>query len=423
MRRKLRKFAQSPLIKGTAALFWGAAIVNVANYLFNLIMGRMLGPVEFGTLTAVLSILYILGVFSGSIQVVATRFGSECYTKKDDAHAKYGFLKLSKFFGLTSIAVMLLIFAFSGEIATFLNLKNNAPVLVLLPIMLTLFLAPVARGLLYGYQRFNAVSTLAAVESVVKLGVAILLVYLGFQSSGAIIAFVIAGLISYGVFMLYLKPILKTKAQNHISFRKFITFFNWAFMASFGLIVLQSLDVILAKHFLSAHDAGLYAGISLMGKIIYFASSVVVSAMFPLVSERHFSEQKHTHLLHQTLSIVAVISVCGSLLYVLFPSIVVKLFLGGAYASISGQVALFGLAMVFFSLSAVFVNYFLSAHHQKMSSIPLLVIPVMISGFYLFHGSLNEVVLVQLVSTAFLFTMLAGFYLFFRLKERRQNEA
>ena len=59
-------------------------------------------------------------------------------------------------------------------------------------------------------------------------------------------------------------------------------------LVTYGLLALMlSSDTLIAKHYLSNHQAGLYAGISLAGKIAYFAASSLFVVAFPVFSRHH----------------------------------------------------------------------------------------------------------------------------------------
>ena len=59
-------------------------------------------------------------------------------------------------------------------------------------------------------------------------------------------------------------------------------------LVTYGLLaVMLSSDTLIAKHYLSSHQAGLYAGVSLAGKIAYFAASSLFVVAFPLFSRQH----------------------------------------------------------------------------------------------------------------------------------------
>src|SRR5205807_4300962 len=49
-----------------------------------------------------------------------------------------------------------------------------------------------------------------------------------------------------------------------------------------GQVIINNLDIILVKHFFDATQAGVYAAIALIGRVVYMLSWSVVSSMFPL---------------------------------------------------------------------------------------------------------------------------------------------
>ena len=59
-------------------------------------------------------------------------------------------------------------------------------------------------------------------------------------------------------------------------------------LGTYGLLALMlSSDTLVAKHYLSNYQAGLYAGVSLAGKIGYFAASSLFVISFPVFSRYH----------------------------------------------------------------------------------------------------------------------------------------
>ena len=56
-----------------------------------------------------------------------------------------------------------------------------------------------------------------------------------------------------------------------------------------AIVLMYSLDIILAKRFFSAEDAGKYAVISMLGKMIFFGTAAIGKAMFPFTSENYES--------------------------------------------------------------------------------------------------------------------------------------
>src|SRR5438552_18824372 len=48
-----------------------------------------------------------------------------------------------------------------------------------------------------------------------------------------------------------------------------------------GQVIINNLDIILVKHFFDSTQAGVYAAVALVGRVVYMLSWSVVSSMFP----------------------------------------------------------------------------------------------------------------------------------------------
>jgi O-antigen/teichoic acid export membrane protein len=171
------------------------------------------------------------------------------------------------------------------------------------------------------------------------------------------------------------------------------------------------MDVILVKHFFNPYTAGLYAALSTLGKIIFFAFGAVSAAMFPIVVDLHEREQEHKNVLRNSLAIVSVGGAVILFLYFFLPKLVIRLLFGSAYLSVASLLGFFGVFTFLLSLASIFVYYFLSIN--KINFVFLLVLASLaeIIGIYLFHSSLLQVVLVLNVVTSLLLISLVLFYL------------
>src|SRR3990172_11215875 len=63
-------------VKDSVIFLFFFGLFNFLNFLFQLIMARSLDIVEYGVLATLFSILYILNVFSDSIQLIITKYSS-----------------------------------------------------------------------------------------------------------------------------------------------------------------------------------------------------------------------------------------------------------------------------------------------------------------------------------------------------------
>src|SRR6202022_1201592 len=72
-----------------------------------------------------------------------------------------------------------------------------------------------------------------------------------------------------------------------------------------AITLFYNFDVLLAKHFLSNQDAGLYSAMSLLGKLLFFGTISVSVVMFPRVSAIHAAGQRGHRTVNLSLALVA----------------------------------------------------------------------------------------------------------------------
>jgi O-antigen/teichoic acid export membrane protein len=49
-----------------------------------------------------------------------------------------------------------------------------------------------------------------------------------------------------------------------------------------GQVLINNIDILMVKHFFPPAEAGVYAAVALVGRVLYFAAWSIVSAMFPI---------------------------------------------------------------------------------------------------------------------------------------------
>ena len=63
----------------------GSMFVNATNYVYHVLMGRILGPVDYGVLASVFALLYIVSIVPMSTSVAIAKFVSSAKDKKEEA--------------------------------------------------------------------------------------------------------------------------------------------------------------------------------------------------------------------------------------------------------------------------------------------------------------------------------------------------
>ena len=73
-----------PLVSGSGVIFIGSFIANILNYIFNLVMGRLLSVTEYGLLISLVALVTLLTLFQSSFVALFAKFAAQ-YSAKNDS--------------------------------------------------------------------------------------------------------------------------------------------------------------------------------------------------------------------------------------------------------------------------------------------------------------------------------------------------
>jgi len=172
---------------------------------------------------------------------------------------------------------------------------------------------------------------------------------------------------------------------------------------------LSSIDVVFAKVALSDHDAGLYGGASLIGRLILYLPAAIVAVVLPKVSGRAALGRATTDILLKSLLATAALCVVAVTLYATVPRLVVDIAFGAKYEEATGLLWLFGVAMTGFALLNVLFVYHLGRRTYSVSWLLCAGAVAQIMGFALFHDSAEELLAVSIVIAYSLLAVYAVF--------------
>jgi hypothetical protein len=169
-----------------------------------------------------------------------------------------------------------------------------------------------------------------------------------------------------------------------------------------GQVIINNLDIILVKHFFAATEAGVYAAVALVGRVVYMLSWSVVSSMFPFSAGVRSKERDSRAVLGTALTLVILISGLFTLAVWAAPARVWHFLLGSGFplnqgGSYGALLVLYAATTGIYSLSVVLMSYEISRKIGNVSWVQLGFSGAIIAGIYLFHGTLHDVIMVQTV--------------------------
>jgi len=400
------------LIKHGTLMFVATSMANVANYVFHVLLGRMLGPADYGILMSLISLLMIISVPAGALQTVITKYVSQFKAKEEYAKINRLILVSIKrlfWYGLLAF----LVFAFlSGYVAAFLRIPSRVPVIVLGLVLLVSIILPVLSGGLQGLQIFEHLGGYIITGGVLRVVFGVLLVSLGLGVSGAIGASALSTAIVLVLAFVSLRFIYGWKDENvRLNSSEMYRYF-WPVLATvLCFMVLTNTDIILVKHFFSPVEAGHYSAAAVFGKIVLFLPAAIVMVMFPKTSELHALEKDSSLILWK--SLLGVGFLCGVVTagYFLFPRLIVSVLFGVKYLSAVPLIGLFGLAMTFFSLVNILIFYHLSVHNLRFIYALVTCTLLQVTAVWFFHRTLTQVLYI-LIGSGILLILVNGYFLF-----------
>lgn len=399
------KSLQARILSGSFVLLSGSGLTMAINLVYNIAIARFLGPRGFGHATVVYTILTLLSGVTLAFQIVSTKVVAQQSTA-DGKTAVYRFFHRNSW--ICGIIVALGLVAFERPISDYLNLDDLS--LVALIAIGAAFYVPlgVRRGYIQGACGFHSLAINMIVEQAVRLGGSLALILMGTGVQGVIVANSAAIAIAYYT----VRVKVSGHAPNPLRRSYVASEIGQAAVFFAGQMLISNCGIVLVNHFFAASEAGLYAAVAMVGRVIFSMSQAVVNSTFPLVAGTDEGQRRDLRVIATALMLVLGTGTVIALGLCVAPSSIWTHLFGAGFVvtgkySISYLLALYAFATVIYSLGAVIITFEMSYKIANTSYVQLAFSGVLVAGICLFHNNLREVVLVQLVLMVVLFIFVA----------------
>ncbi len=392
-------FRGNDLLKHSTILFTASIIAGFLNYLFQIYIGRMLGPSDYGIYSSLVAMLYIMSVPSSTIQTSVAKLVSDYNPEFDKIKylLKCVFRLLAMLAAMTSVLFMVS----SIFLADFLKINSGMYFFILSILLFISFLWPVLIGAMQGMQMFVHMGINNVAGTFFKLIFGVVLVYLGFGVNGALMALFMGSLLALLLALIPLR-FLKRNREEKVDIN-FVKYSTAVLFATIGLTFLPNADMLLVKHFLSDMEAGYYAAAALLGKIVLFATGPIALVMFPKATALHNKNNSGRTLLRNTLIYTGFIALSVIALFVLKPEFVVVMLFGPEFLGIINVIGYFAIALAFFSMANVIVFYDMATRKYRFLYVLGVISILEVTLITLFHDSSLTVVRILTALMAMLF--------------------
>lgn len=402
------------LRQGSLVFLVASTGVSGLNLIHNVLMGRLLSPADYSQLTFIITLQLLIGLLPAAMQTVVARFSAR-YSAQSEEHTLAALHRLMGRFGWVVGGVVALIVLMVSPLLIEAFRLDGMGVLLPLILVLPFFVRMgVDRGFLQGLGSYFWLTGAYVSEGVVRLGVSVALGYallsVGQALEGAVWGVTQSMLVTWFVSFLALRHFVRRRQQpermtetSSDDRRAWLQLGGMTALMLIGQALITNSDFLLVKNFFSSEDAGLYAAISVLGRIVYFGALPLTVLLVPLVARRQALGQVTRPIL--MLLIGGGLAVCGLLIAVaaIFGPDVLRLLYGEAYVPAAGLLAPYALAASLYTLTNLVITYQIALGNGGETGLPILAGCAQIIGVLAFHESLAQVITVQIVLMSLLF--------------------
>ncbi|MCK5061410.1 glycosyltransferase, partial [Candidatus Parcubacteria bacterium] len=395
------------LLKSEEGVFVAAMMLaNFINFFFNAYLGRVLDFENLGLITFINTLWYLAMVFIAALGTTINHQASYLAGSQNE-EASAAFLLSMTQKALKVVLAFSLVWIISAPwLAGFFNIPDYWILVLITPAFPFGIILYSNFNFLKGVFRFRKAALILLLEAATKLLLAIGLVWIG--RGGLVFAVIPASIALVSIWTVYA---VRKHLPKPLPKQKFVfpgKFFTSSFMAGLSAIAFLSLDIILAKHFLSPRAAGEYALLSLIGKMIYFGGALPNQFMMSFVS-RNEGKQKSSQIIFRRIFIITLFIVCSGIVILgIFGATVTPFLFGDKIKAVAAYLPLYTTAIALFTLTSVIVSFQLARKRYYFTKVSLFFSLTMAVGIIYSHASIDDIVFViTAVSAGAFFTVSA----------------
>ncbi len=347
-----------PNVRGGMVIAVAMGVMNVTTYAFTILAARLLGPVEYGALAAVMGLLLVLNVLSLGLQATGARRVASAPADRDRIERDLLRTTYRSALALGAFALVA-----SPVIAALLNLDSWAVAALIAVTIVPLTVMGGQAGVLQGERRWGPLAAIYLAVGVGRIAFGTVALVLRPDTLGAMIG-VTVGAFAPAVVGAWAirrrRPAVEPSETPH-PFGHVLRETVHNSHALLAFFALTNVDVIVARTVLDERQAGLYAGGLILAKAVLFLPQFVVVIAFPSMSSAESARRMNLIALGLVLGIgLAVV------LGVLVLSGLAVTFIGGpAYDDLSGRLWAFAVLGTLLAMIQLMVYNVLARQRQR----------------------------------------------------------
>ncbi|HLQ62461.1 MAG TPA: oligosaccharide flippase family protein [Candidatus Acidoferrales bacterium] len=388
--QRLARIRDSRLARQNLILFAGGLVAGLGGFVYHAIAGRVLGPATYGEVASLIALYAVGNAPTFILTLVLARYAATLLAHNNRAGIRSLLTRTTWLVAIPGLVALLVTGVLAVPFASFLHLGSPIPLLVLGFAIALVWQLAMPRGILQGMQRFTALSSNLSLEMVVRMSALVALLWAGYAVSGAMAAVVLGITAAYGLGLFTLRGLPHPRERARL--RAMAGFSLTAAAGTLGVLLLYNQDVILARHYLDPHAAGIYGGLNKIGSIIFFLTLSVSQVMFPRVVEAVAKDQHPGRLLLISVGLIVAMGSGALIVFGLLPGLVVRVLFGAGFLDAVPYILLVGVIGIALSLDNLLVQFLMAVHDRVFVPILAGACALQAGLIVAFHDGVGQVV-------------------------------
>jgi O-antigen/teichoic acid export membrane protein len=387
----LQRVIRSEFARSSALVFAGVIVGNAVNFGFLLLAGRLLSVVDYGIVISLISGIMLVHAAGAALQTVTAKLSADLHAVGDEAHMSAFARSVSRLSLLVTASVSIVIVAFQRPIADYLHLEHSSYVAISGIATGAGFAILFQRGCMQGFGDFRSYALSSVLDGIRTIVIVPLTMWLGVAGSLIAMLFGVVSVATYGEIVLF-RRFASVAAAAVLDTRRMAKTALATASASLGIAFLMYYDVVLARHFLSATDAGLYGAASLAGRVVSTVIAFLPAVLLPYVAARSKREERTAHVFIVAIAAAITVVAPAALFAALAPSFIVHVMAGKNFGGADALVLPYVAAAGFLSLANVLASYAIGRHRFGFVPFVLITGAIEVAAVFVRHASAMDVV-------------------------------
>lgn len=376
------------LLNEAGFLVFAGMFTNIINFLYNTFLSRNVNIEHFGVLSIAGNFLFVMSIPLAALSRTVT-FKSAFTLGKNQAIARNFWLKVRKHTFFISAVIALIWALLTPVLKAYFNIQDSFVFLIYIPVFIAAATGSIDGGYINGNLKFKLYGYSIILEALTKYLATLTFFYLGLEN---LIVSAVPIAVSVAAIFIYItaRRIKGTVDKEEVVFPK--DFFRHSLFIKFSVVSFLTFDVFLAKHYLSATDAGYYALIALVGKMIYFVGSMFSQFIAPIAGKEAGENKDSTQTLYRIIGAIAISTFIAYMGLGLFGATFAPLLFGDKIRAISHLLPIYGLGIMAFAIASSIISFYQIRNKKEFTYAALFFAFLQLFLIYKYHGSIDQIV-------------------------------